>query len=166
MPLITWTEALRVGVDSVDTDHKFLISLINQLDEAIEADQDRDVVGSVLNALLDYTVYHFRREEALMDACAYPELDQHRRAHAQLTDRVRAIRADYLNRPDGVVGADVLAFLKDWLTQHILGTDMEYRPYLHGQPDAVAEADRAYAEQAARDMAEAGDAEEVFGDSL
>lgn len=157
---------MSVGVESIDTDHKFLISLINQLKDALDAEQDREVVGSVLNALLDYTVYHFRREEALMDACAYPELDPHRQLHAELTDRVKAIRAEYLDREDGDIGTEVLAFLKDWLVRHILGSDMEYRPYLQGRPDAVAEADRAYAEKAAQDMAEAGDAEEAFGNAV
>ncbi len=165
MPLIIWTETMSVGVESIDTDHKFMVSLINRLKDAVDADEDRAAVGSVLNALLDYTVYHFGREEALMAAVEYPELDTHRRLHAELADRVKAIRADYTERQDAEIGVEVLAFLKSWLVRHILGDDMDLRPYLVGRPDAVAEADRAYAEQAPLDMAAAGDPEESSGAS-
>ncbi len=100
MPLIEWTPDFTVGVESLDTDHKVLISLINQLDDAITAGNPRATVQRVLDALYDYTVYHFSREEALMRACGYPDYDAHVRIHATLRTQVADIRERYGRNPE------------------------------------------------------------------
>ena len=92
MPLLQWTADLSVSVQSLDTDHKIIITLINQLNDAIQAGEPKDTVSQVLDALLDYTDYHFSREEALMAACGYPDLDAHKRTHATMRAQVRDIR--------------------------------------------------------------------------
>ena len=65
MPVIQWSNQYSVGIDLLDADHKVLISLINQIDEAIRSSEPVELVRRVLDALLDYTDYHFSREEAL-----------------------------------------------------------------------------------------------------
>lgn len=132
MSLITWQDSYSVGVPQIDEDHKLLISLINQLDDSIRGGQGRDVVGSVLNVLQEYTRGHFGREELLMEKAGYPDLAPHRREHRKLADQVRDIVARYHAGTDGHVDSDVLTFLKTWLTGHILGVDMKYAPYLEG----------------------------------
>ena len=55
MSIIQWTPDFSVGVGSIDTDHKVLISLINQLDDAILGGEPKQTVRRVLDALSDYT---------------------------------------------------------------------------------------------------------------
>lgn len=130
MTLFEWRESFSVGSDLIDTDHKILISLINQLDDAMETGQARDVVASVLNVLIEYTESHFSREERLMELGGYPDIVRHKEEHVRLTQQVREIR-DRLRRGErGVVGEELLTFLKTWLTSHILGVDMKYRPFI------------------------------------
>lgn len=130
MALFEWRESFSVGCDIIDADHKILISLINQLDDAMETGQARDIVASVLNVLIEYTENHFGREERLMEIGGYPDIVRHKEEHARLTRQVREIR-DRLGRGErGVVDEDLLTFLKTWLTGHILGVDMQYRPYI------------------------------------
>jgi hemerythrin-like metal-binding protein len=144
MPLIKWTPELGVGVESLDTDHKVLVSLINQLDEAITAGNPRATVQRVLDALYDYTVYHFRREEALMRACGYPDYEAHARTHATLRAQVADIRDRYGRSPESIHSREVLAFLRNWLSSHIIGRDHLYVPFMTGKADAVAAADRSF----------------------
>ncbi|MFO1154318.1 MAG: bacteriohemerythrin [Rhodospirillales bacterium] len=144
MPLIEWTPALAVGVESLDTDHKVLVSLINQLDDAIAAGNPRSTVQRVLDALYDYTVYHFSREEALMRACGYPDIEAHARTHATLRAQVADIRDRYGRSPESIHSREVLSFLKNWLSTHILGRDHLYMPYMADKPEAVAAADRSF----------------------
>lgn len=146
MAIIEWTPSLSVGVETLDTDHKLLISLLNQLDDAVSAGESEDIVGSVLDALLDYTDYHFGREEALMRACGYPDIDAHADTHADLRDQVASVRDRYKRYPESIQEREVMAFLKTWLTAHIMGRDKLYEPFMASKADAVAEADRAYAE--------------------
>lgn len=144
MPLIHWTPDFSVGVNSLDTDHKVLISLINQLDDAIRSGEPIETVTKVLDALLDYTDYHFAREESLMEACGYPETAAHVRTHHTLRAQVHDIRDRYRRNPESMHGREVLAFLKNWLTAHIVGRDKLYSPYMRGALQKIQEADRAF----------------------
>ena len=100
MSIIQWTPDFSVGVESIDTDHKVLISLINQLDDAILGGEPKQTVSRVLDALSDYTNYHFAREELLMRACAYPDIEAHARTHATLRAQVHDIRNRYRRNPE------------------------------------------------------------------
>ncbi len=144
MPLIHWTPDFSVGVNSLDTDHKILISLINQLDDAIRAGAAGQTIGGVLDALLDYTDYHFAREESLMKACGYPDFDAHVRTHNTLRAQVHDIRVRYRRNPESLHGREVLAFLKNWLTAHIVGRDKLYMPAMNGATHEIEQADRAF----------------------
>ena len=146
MAIIEWTPGLSAGVETIDTDHKLLISLLNQLDDAVSAGESEDIVGSVLDALLDYTDYHFGREEALMRACGYPDVEPHAETHADLRDQVATIRDRYRRNPDSIREREVMAFLKTWLTAHIMGRDKLYEPFMASKAEAVAEADREFAD--------------------
>lgn len=145
MPIIQWTHDLSVGVDSLDTDHKILISLINQLDDAIRGGEPKETVSRVLDAVLDYTEYHFSREESLMRACAYPDIDAHIRTHTTLRAQVNDIRERYRRSQESIHAREVLAFLKNWLTQHIVGRDKLYSPFMANATTVVADAERAFA---------------------
>lgn len=101
----------------IDADHQLLVSLINQLDDAMSSGAGADTVGSVLNVLIEYTETHFGREELLMEKGGYPELPPHKREHAKLTAQVRAIADRYNNGDVECVDAEVMEFLKNWLTR-------------------------------------------------
>ncbi|MEO5338626.1 MAG: bacteriohemerythrin [Magnetospirillum sp. WYHS-4] len=138
MRVVEWSPELSVGVEVLDFDHEVLVSLINQLADAVADGEDHDVVGSVLNMMLDYTDYHFGREEAIMEACAYPGLAEHRAIHAALKGRVREIRDLYDANPGMVLGEDLMDFLTRWLKDHIMGRDRLYIPSLRGKEMTIA----------------------------
>ena len=162
MPLITWTEELSIGVEAVDSDHQLLVHLINQLDEAVEDGQGQDTVGSVLNVLFDYTEYHFDREELLMEACGYVGFEKHRDMHSDLKAKVVEIRDAFLADEKAVLGVEVLQFLKDWLTDHIIGQDKLFKDCLASRPDEVERAVHDFAEKMARIVAEEGSDESLL----
>ena len=129
MSLIEWQDSFSVGVAAVDSDHKVLISLLNQLYEAREGGQSQDVVGSVMNVLIEYTMSHFQREERLMELGGYPEIEEHREMHRRLTAQVQTFRAQYEQGRQAAVG-ELFEFLKNWLIGHILMVDTRYRPWV------------------------------------
>lgn len=132
MALITWQDSYSVGVELIDADHQLLVSLINQLDDAMKAGAGTDTVGSVLNVLIEYTEGHFGREELLMEKGAYPDLAPHRKEHVKLTDQVRGIVTRYNSGDIESLDAEVMEFLRTWLTGHILGVDRKYTPFVTG----------------------------------
>lgn len=132
---IIWNERYSVGVDLLDQHHRQLAGLINQLGECTAERGLTESVGNVLDALVRYAEYHFRHEEALLEAAGYPDLDRHRGEHLAFCE----IIADtcYIAM-HGIIGIDdLLTYLTRWWKEHILLEDMKYRPLI-GSIDPVA----------------------------
>lgn len=129
MALITWTENFSVSVQSIDDQHKKLIGLVNDLYDAMRAGKARDVLGKVLAELIDYTVYHFGTEEKLFQKYAYPDYKAHKKEHDDLTKTAVDLKEKF-NNGNMMITIEVMNFLKDWLNNHILGTDKKYGPFL------------------------------------
>lgn len=127
--ILEWNDGMSVGVEDLDNDHRVLIDLINQL-AAAEGRQDRINLEAVLDELVDYTVFHFEKEEQYMERAGYPALPGHKRTHAILTEQVLAIRRRVVEAEQPGLGDEVLDFLSRWLREHILQADALYRPYL------------------------------------
>jgi hemerythrin-like metal-binding protein len=125
--VIRWTDAMSVGVGRLDQDHRVLIDLINRLADGGAAERDAAAIAEVLAALVAYTRFHFRREERVMAACGYTDLDHHRDEHRLLADEVDHLQARFVADPAAVPPAELLLFLTDWLNHHILLQDMAYR---------------------------------------
>jgi hemerythrin-like metal-binding protein len=129
MALFEWTEEYSVSVKRFDGEHKKLFSLLNELNEAMAKGQGRLVVSNVLQQLLTYTREHFAAEETAMRAVAFVGLASHMAEHRALTQKVEKFSADY-SKGDTSITIDVLYFLRDWLENHILATDRQYREAL------------------------------------
>jgi hemerythrin len=130
MALITWTDKLSVGVQSLDNQHMVLIETLNDLHTAMLKGQARAVAGKMLHTLADYTRNHFASEEAMMEAAKYSALAMHSLKHKQLTKQVEDYVARF-EKGDITLGVDLLNFLSDWLTTHIQGEDKKYGPWLN-----------------------------------
>ncbi|MEO5355501.1 MAG: hypothetical protein H7835_20150, partial [Magnetococcus sp. XQGC-1] len=63
---LEWSDNLSVGVDSIDDDHKRLVSLIRELFSASFLGTGDEEIPAILKKLNNYTEYHFYREEALL----------------------------------------------------------------------------------------------------
>jgi len=75
---IEWKKSYSVGLDSIDDDHKKLLGMINQLQTASHYTTDDKMIEHILDDLIDYTKYHFSREEKIMLDCEYPNLAAHK----------------------------------------------------------------------------------------
>ena len=124
---VEWTKELEIGVPFVDADHKVLINLLNQVDACITDNEETSVLGSVLDALVEYTDYHFLREEKMMELSGYDGLDKHATIHRALSRQVRDVYENFVRDPWSVDPANVRDFLQSWLVDHIMGHDFAYR---------------------------------------
>lgn len=128
-PASVWSEAFSVGIPEIDADHRILFDLAGQIIEAATGEEAAVVTGSVLLALSDYADYHFEREERVMRAVGYPAEADHTIGHEKLRAKVHQMAERYQADPTAVAAGDLAAFLLNWLTNHILHEDMQYRPY-------------------------------------
>lgn len=127
--LFPWSQKFQVGIGFVDAQHKQLVDIINRLHEAMASGRGKEVLGKTLEELIRYTKAHFAAEEKVLESSGYPEFPQHHAEHERLTLAVLEFHRKLISNELGL-SINVMAFLKDWLGQHILNVDMQYAPYL------------------------------------
>ncbi|MBL6958263.1 MAG: hemerythrin family protein [Rhodospirillales bacterium] len=129
MAFIEWAPALSVGFDEIDEDHKKLVGIVNKLSDAVTEGQGTSVSGNIIEELLSYTSWHFRHEERLMQSHGDPSFFDHKQEHMDLLEKAADIKKRF-DEGDQSVPEEMLPFLKDWLTHHILETDMKTGHFL------------------------------------
>ncbi len=131
-PLLRWSENLSVGLDAIDSQHRTLIDLINELYKQIKSGATKDAVGEALDKLIDYTGSHFKYEEELFVQYKYPEQASHKELHHKLVSQVVDFQRQF--KEDGKdISIELMEFLKDWLLNHIKKTDMKYSSFLRSK---------------------------------
>jgi methyl-accepting chemotaxis protein len=126
--LIRWDAGIKVHVKVFDAQHKQLVRMINNLHRAMKTRQAGTTVGNILAELVAYTQTHFKAEEDAMRKHGYPDLAAHRQKHQALIEKVAEAQRKMASG-NAMLSMDVMEFLKDWLIQHIQGTDKEYAPF-------------------------------------
>jgi len=126
---IEWQDSYSVGINSIDQQHKKLVNLINQLQTAVDYSTGEEFEREALDALVDYTKTHFGHEESLMQQYGYPGYEPHTGEHKKMIREVEALLAEYDKDPEQAIQR-ALNFLKEWLIDHINGTDKQYSSFL------------------------------------
>lgn len=126
--LLEWTDDLSVGIEEIDEQHRELVRLLNQLHTAIWEKHGTDACIEILDKLVEYTRVHFAVEESLMRILGYPDYAPHRHEHENLISQVVELQRK-LKSGEANVSFELMHFLKNWLTHHIMGTDKAYAPY-------------------------------------
>jgi hemerythrin len=133
MSLITWSDAkYSVQNSTIDDQHKRLIEMINELNDAMMSRKGFEITNQVLNKTLDYTYYHFQNEADLMAKFSYPEMEQHLAQHQAFKTKVTTLKRQ-ADEGDGSVPRELLIYLRDWLLNHIVHVDKKLGLFLGEQ---------------------------------
>jgi len=127
--LFPWTDVYTVKIAVVDSQHKVLVDLINELHQAMVARRGKESLGGVLARLVKYTKSHFAAEEGILQANQYPDLVNHKAEHERFTQTIVDFQGRF-QRNEVAITIDLMDFLKNWLSKHILGVDKKYVPHL------------------------------------
>ena len=127
MAYLNWTRDLSMGMKDIDEQHKHFISMINKPKEAVDAGAPRDAQKKVLDDLVGYGRYHFETEEKYFAKFKYPSAREHIAEHAKLLEKVIVFYDKFESGEN--VAPELLAFLKDWLSDHLKKHDMKYAEY-------------------------------------
>lgn len=133
MPTISWDPSMTTGVESLDNQHKQLISWLNDLLSAMSAGRGRGEVESLLDKLGGYSVMHFDHEEDCMARYNCPVAAENAAAHKHFVATFGAFREEF--HRDGASAHLVLRLeteLMRWLTAHIRRTDVQLAPCVKG----------------------------------
>jgi hemerythrin len=127
---IQWKDEYSVGITHIDQDHKKLIILLNQFTIAYDHAMSEEFEKEALEELINYTHYHFDREEKLMSENDYPDFEAHKAKHQEMIKEVGKF-VDLYNEKGHDAMKEISEYLTVWLINHINGTDKEYSQYLN-----------------------------------
>jgi hemerythrin len=123
-----WKESLRIGVNSIDEQHKELFEKTDELLCAVQGDGEdkKQKCVSAILFLKDYAVRHFADEEAYQRFIGYRDYDLHKKMHEKFVAVVleherKMLASDFDDR-------DVKAFtgmLMAWILHHVSDADQK-----------------------------------------
>lgn len=131
-----WKDSYSVNVDKINEQHKKMFEIGGRVSDLVLAKDGfdhYDEIMDILQELTEYTIYHFNFEERLMEKYGYEDLEAHRMEHVFFIKKIERFRKKDIDAEQDKVSVDLIAFVSDWITGHILSTDMKYKDYLNGK---------------------------------
>lgn len=128
---IEWNEDLAVGIEDIDDQHKELFNRFNKLLDACSSGSGKAEIGSTLLFLDEYVQVHFRDEEKLQVAHAFPDYPAHHEQHRIFVDKLESFKTEMLTT--GATLSLTIAtntLLIDWLVNHISRMDRKLGEFL------------------------------------
>nr|ASW22293.1 hemerythrin [Priapulus sp. Pripap1] len=105
-------DSFQVFDEQIDEEHK---KIFNAIFDLAKAPGD----GGALSALTKITTDHFSFEEGMMKKANYPDFDAHHAIHVEFLGKLNGLKCP--------VSGDTIQFAKQWLVDHIKGTDFKYK---------------------------------------
>ena len=130
MTLLTWKPEYSFGIESVDSEHREMIELINAVYDAIEDKKNPQSIEHFLGEVHATISAHFALEERVMRNANYDEFEAHKEDHEELLDEIRDLMDRFFDTP--VQGLQLLQEnLSGWFAGHFSTFDAR----LHGKLD-------------------------------
>ena len=134
--MIRWKDSFSCNIADIDLQHKKLFEIGERIYDAAsirdEYDHYDEIMG-ILNQLAEYTIYHFKFEEALMAKYNYPGFEPHKIEHDFFVKKVQRIARRDLEDGQNETMLEIVNFVADWIAQHILKSDFSYKDYLNSK---------------------------------
>jgi len=124
----------KLGVECYDQEHSQVMAFFEQSKEMENGFKEPDL-SLLLAKVTEYASNHLPLEEAIMEACQYPGLNNHKQVHSLLTKQLEIIKS---RSQTGNLSPNTLsAFLADWWLDHILNMDSSAMTHCKQYPDTV-----------------------------
>ncbi len=119
-----------IGIEVIDTDHRIFTEYVLELNGLIDSLKDKTGSGvqiglekDIFRKILDYTQFHFAREEEIMQHMHLPGYVYHRRQHEYVFELVSGLCRDF-EAGRVHISEKLKVTLLDWWVRHINVVDV------------------------------------------
>lgn len=128
---VKWDERYSVGIPLMDSQHKELIRLTNDLYRSCLVGEEaaRTNFLAAMKGTVDYVKRHFSTEEKLLLKVGYPELAEHKREHEAFVKHILD-EAQSFTEGKKFVPNMFVRYLRDWILSHIAVADKRYAAFI------------------------------------
>lgn len=125
---LSWKAGWASGHAEIDKQHRELVQIANRLLTA-QQEQSQDDVVEHLNDLIEHLADHFQFEESVLTKVRYVKVEEHRKLHRRLMEKIAALKGRYLRGT--ITKHAFLRFLMDDLVVgHLIEEDTQFFPLL------------------------------------
>lgn len=136
--MLVWRDAMSTGHPDVDKAQKQFIAHVNEFETVLRSGGADAAIGTFLTGLYEQASINFSREEQAQRECGFPFQDSHHREHQALLGRLADLQNLYQVMPHkadhGAMLRDLAALIKDWVSHHMVQSDVMLRRYAPRQP--------------------------------
>lgn len=125
-----WRKEYELGIKEIDKQHRSLVDIINELYDAFIENKHKQKLAAIIQELNDYVDVHFSTEEKYFEKFGYSGKDEHIQEHNTFRQKVNEFQKEH-SKGKASLTFQILNFLRDWLSEHILGTDQQYKALFH-----------------------------------
>jgi hemerythrin len=132
--IVIWDDKYATGIQLIDSQHKELFSLTNELFHAcLGRDESiNDVFKEIMSRMVEYVRFHFGAEQELLQRIKYPDYQEHKKQHDALVRNILESVKEF-NEGKKLVPNQFVRTLRDWILSHIALTDKLYVIYITTQ---------------------------------
>jgi hemerythrin-like metal-binding protein len=127
--LIEWKDEFETGVPDVDHEHKEIISLINELHDAMSGEDASITVLDFLGEIHVHIAAHFALEEKVMREQRYDQYQDHKQDHERLLDEISDIMDAY-EENEFYNDEEFAATIGNWFSEHFRTRDARLHRHL------------------------------------
>ena len=132
LEIVVWSDVYVTGIELIDSQHKELVKLTNNLYKACLDGEGQKIFKDVMHQLIDYVKFHFSAELKLLEKSNYPGYFDHKKQHEDLIKNILEAVQNYDDSKKFMPNAFVRT-LKDWVFTHIAVSDKTYAVYINDQ---------------------------------
>ncbi len=131
-----WKDEYSVNISEIDRQHMKLFEICARIYDISKLDKEIDYyddIIEIISELHDYTEYHFNYEEELLKNNDYEELEEQHFQHIFFVKKLKKLAAKDIDEDQRKSAAEISLFLANWITDHILKSDMKYKEVLNAK---------------------------------
>ncbi len=126
---LTWKKEYECGNNTIDSQHRHLFNLANELLSAIITGLPDQEVEAMSKKLITHTIIHFRDEDAIYRQTEFPLADEHNKIHNSLIKEMREQIARF--QEDNSTVNELFDFMTVKVVEdHMMNEDRKFFPYL------------------------------------
>ncbi len=129
MRYINWSAKYELGIEEIDLQHHYFLSLIKRLSDELETTESPAYRQAMFKELSLYAHFHFVSEENMMFRAAYPQLAEHKQQHDQLIDKLNVNKLKF--EKDKTEAEGLMEFLQQWFLHHTLREDRKFADFMN-----------------------------------
>lgn len=128
MPILNWSEEFSIGNEEIDLQHKKWFEIYNKAHEKmmgnLPAENKKDIGRDALDEMIEYTRFHFKTEESLMETAGFSDIAHHKTIHRDFAKELGHMQHK-LHSGEWVLNSEIIKTIENWLVGHIMNEDQK-----------------------------------------